>query len=131
MKKLQIIGGITKDAELKQTKNLKNYLLFDVAVSENFKNASGEWEKKTEYVKCTIYGEKLDPTRFTKGTRLFCEGKKFETSIYNEKVYLFLTVDNFMIVSKATPTSAAEKPAANQSNNEPKLDLGGEDGLPF
>lgn len=122
MKKLQIIGGITKDAELKQTKNLKNYLLFDVAVSENFKNASGEWEKKTEYVKCTIYGDKLDPTRFTKGTRLFCEGKKFETSIYNEKVYLFLTVDNYEIVSKATPSATAQQPAANQPTKADDFD---------
>jgi single-strand DNA-binding protein len=122
MKKLQIIGGITKDAELKQTKNLKNYLLFDVAVSENFKNASGEWEKKTEYVKCTIYGDKLDPTRFTKGTRLFCEGKKFETSIYNDKVYLFLTVDNYEIVSKATPSATAQQPAVNQTTKADDFD---------
>ena len=122
MKKLQIIGGITKDAELKQTKNQKNYLIFDVAVSENFKNASGEWEKKAEYVKCTIYSDKLDPTRFTKGTRLFCEGKKFETSIYNEKVYLFLTVDNYEIVSKATPSTTTQQPAVNQTSKTDDFD---------
>lgn len=121
MKKLQIIGNIAKDAETKTTKNGKKFLSFNVGINDNFKNASGEWENRTQWVSCQMYGDNIDPSRFTKGTKIFCEGK-LETSIYESKVNWYLTVNNYEIVSKPTGSTTAKQHAVNQSSNEPDFD---------
>lgn len=120
MKKLQIIGTIGKDAEQKTTKNGKSYILFSVAVNDNFKNAYGEWENRTQWVNCQLYGDNIDPSRFLKGSKIFCEGK-LETSIYESKVNWYLTVNNYEIVSKTVSTTTKQH-AVNQSSNEPEFD---------
>ena len=121
MKKLQIIGNIAKDAETKQTKGGKNFLSFSVGINENYKDANGEWVDKTQWVNCQLYGDKVDASRFTKGSKIYCDGK-LETAIYESKVIWYLTVNNFEIVSKAIPTSIAEKPALNQPNKADDFD---------
>lgn len=130
MKKLQIIGNIAKDAEKKENKGGKTFLSFSVGINENYKDANGEWVDKTQWVNCQLYGEKVDASRFTKGSKIYCDGK-LETAIYESKVIWYLTVNNFEIVSKATPSAAFQQPAANQSNNAPQEEHSGGDGLPF
>lgn len=125
MKKLQIIGTIGKDAEQKSTKNGKAYILFTVAINENYKDTSGEWANKTQWINCQLYGENIDPSRFVKGSKIFCEGK-LDTSIYESKVNWYLTVNNYEIVSKPnTPANGQQSSDSNKKNNN------GEDDLPF
>jgi len=119
MKKLQIIGTIGKDAEQKSTKNGKSYILFTVAINENYKNAYGEWENRTQWVSCQLYGDKVDATIFTKGSKIYCEGK-LETSIYESKVNWYLTVNNYEIVSKPNTYSNGQQSSENQSSDSNK-----------
>jgi hypothetical protein len=63
----------------------------------------------------------VDATRFTKGSKIYCEGK-LETAIYESKVIWYLTVNNFEIVSKAGPSATAQQPAANQPTKADDFD---------
>ena len=126
MKKLQIIGNIAKDAETKQTKGGKNFLSFSVGINENYKDAQGEWQDKTQWVNCQLYGDNVNASRFTKGSKIYCDGK-LETAIYESKVNWYLTVNNYEIVSKATASATAQQPAESQSH----LSSGRGDDLPF
>ena len=130
MKKLQIIGTIGKDAEQKSTKNGKSYILFTVAINENYKDSNGEWVDKTQWVNCQLYGDKVDATRFTKGSKIFCEGK-LDTSIYESKVNWYLTVNNYEIVSKPNTSSNGQQSSENQSSDSNKKNNNGEDDLLF
>ena len=121
MKKLQIIGTLGDDAKSKQTKGGKNYLSFSVAVNENYKDANGEWQDKTQWVSCQLYGDKVDATRFTKGSKIYCDGK-LETAIYESKVIWYLTVNNYEIVGKSATSATAQQPTANQQSKADDFD---------
>lgn len=54
MNKAIIIGRITKDIELKYTKNERQHIEFTVAVSRDYKNAEGEYE--TDFITVDAWG---------------------------------------------------------------------------
>ena len=50
MNKIMLIGNLTKDPELSETKGGVPYCNFSIAVSRNFKNADGE--RETDFFDC-------------------------------------------------------------------------------
>ena len=55
MKKIQIIGNITRDAEVKTFEGGRSVINFDVAVNEQYKSKDGEKVKKVSYIKCAVW----------------------------------------------------------------------------
>lgn len=53
MNNFNAIGRICNDLVLKETKNGKKYLRFDLAISRNYKNKDGE--KETDFISCTAF----------------------------------------------------------------------------
>lgn len=84
MNRINIIGRITKDIELKQTKNEINYTRFSIAVKRDLKDESGEygtdffnvvaWRKTAEFIS----------KYFKKGSRIAISGK-LQQNIYTDK----------------------------------------------
>lgn len=73
-----ISGNLTRDAELKSTKDGTHVLSFSVAVNDRVKNQqTGEWEDRPNYVDCTLWGERGAKIAqyMTKGARVSVEGK--------------------------------------------------------
>ena len=84
MNRVNLIGRITKDIELKQTKNEINYTRFSIAVKRDLKDESGEygtdffnvvaWRKTAEFIS----------KYFKKGSRIAISGK-LQQNIYTDK----------------------------------------------
>ena len=84
MNRINLIGRITKDIELKQTKNEINYTRFSIAVKRDLKDESGEygtdffnvvaWRKTAEFIS----------KYFKKGSRIAISGK-LQQNIYTDK----------------------------------------------
>ena len=84
MNKINIIGRITKDIELRQTKNEISVTHFSIAVKREIKDESGEygtdffnvvaWRKTAEFIS----------NYFEKGSRIAISGK-LQNNIYTDK----------------------------------------------
>jgi len=72
MYKIQCIGNLTKDAQMKKANNGKTYLTFSVAVNERKEN-----EGKTSYVDCSWFVDENSPVGkyMTKGKKVYLEGR--------------------------------------------------------
>ena len=58
MNKLNIIGRITKDVELRKTTNGTSVVQIDIAVRRNFKNSNNEYE--TDFFNVDAYGNNAE-----------------------------------------------------------------------
>jgi single-strand DNA-binding protein len=75
MKKIQIIGNIVRDAEVKTISQDKNVINFDVAVNETWKNKDGVKQEKTTYVKCAMWRQETGIAQYlTKGNKIYVDG---------------------------------------------------------
>lgn len=77
MLKATIIGNLGSDAELKYGQNGTAFLRANVASNYRVRNASGEWEDRTEWVRMTLFGNRAEALdgRLTKGMRIYAEGR--------------------------------------------------------
>ncbi len=76
MNRVTLVGRITQDAELKETRNGNQLATFAVAVSERVKTPEGEYEEKTHFFDCVRFGqvERLVP-HLGKGTKIGIDGR--------------------------------------------------------
>ncbi len=75
LRRITVIGNLTKDAEVKDVQNRKA-INFTVAVNEYFKDDKGEKLEKSTFYNCVIWRESnVNVANFlTKGTKVFIEG---------------------------------------------------------
>ena len=73
-----ISGNLTRDPDLRQTKDGMSVLSFGVAVNDRRRNPqTGEWTDYPNYIDCVMFGNRADSlSRFlTKGTKVAIEGR--------------------------------------------------------
>lgn len=77
MLKCQIIGNIGSDPELRYSASGSAFLRINVASNYRAKNEAGEWEDKTEWLRCTLFGNRAESLaeRLTKGSRIYLDGR--------------------------------------------------------
>ena len=85
MLRIEIIGNLTADAEVKSVGERKA-INFSVAVNQNFKNSSGEKIEKTSFFACTVWRDSnVNVAKYlTKGTKILIEGTP-EVDMYKDK----------------------------------------------
>ena len=50
---MEITGRLTADAEVRKTKNGKEFLSFTLVVNDNYKTKDGEFKQVAQYFNCT------------------------------------------------------------------------------
>lgn len=77
MLKLAVIGNLGNDPELKYAASGSALLRFNVASNYRAKSESGEWEDRTEWVRCTVFGKRAETlaSLLKKGTRVYADGR--------------------------------------------------------
>lgn len=76
LNKIQLIGRLGQDPELKYTTTGKTYCNITIATSKNFKQGE-EWKEKTEWHRVTVWNKKAEYINqyFKKGFLVFAEGE--------------------------------------------------------
>ena len=77
LNKVQLIGRLTKDPELKQTQAGKTMAMFSVATGKSWKNEAGEKQERTEFHNAVVFGKIADVVNMycKKGKQVYVEGE--------------------------------------------------------
>lgn len=72
MNSVQLSGRLAKDAEIKQTKNSKEFIIITIA-TDGLANEKGE--RKSDFHRCVVFGKlAADNKGLKKGASVFAEG---------------------------------------------------------
>ena len=138
LNKVQLIGNIGKDAELKYTSQSVAVASFSVATSEQWKDDVGNKQEKTEWHNITAWRKlaEICGEYVKKGGKIYVEGKLSTRSYEKDGVKQYRTeivADNIIFLSgeakpKQEETEAPQKesPKAPKSGKPAK-----DDDLPF
>lgn len=77
LNKVQLIGRITQDLELKTTQTGRNVLSFSVATNRTWKDDKGEKQERTDFHNIVSWGKQAETIAqyFIKGQEIYCEGR--------------------------------------------------------
>ena len=121
-----LVGRLTRDADLRSTKNGVSVATFNMAVNRTYTNNNGE--RQADFLNCVIWRKAAENfTNFThKGSLVGVEGR-LQTRTYDnnegQKVYVTeVVVDNFSLLEskkdvKKEPTDPGEKPKEKDDFN--------------
>ena len=126
MNKVELIGRLTKDVELKATSNEVAFCNFTLAVDRRFKDASGQ--RQTDFINCTAWRQTATfiAGHFKKGDRVAICGS-IQTRTYDDNGTKRMAVE--VIADEAEFVDSNNSPKAEaRTESEPKEDSGE---LPF
>lgn len=77
MLKATLIGNLGSDPETRYSANGSPFLRFNVASNFRTRNADGEWQDKTEWVRVTVTGQRAESLSqyLRKGTKVYVDGR--------------------------------------------------------
>lgn len=73
--KVILIGNLGADVETRYTQSGTQVNNFTVATSEKWKDKDGEWQERTEWNRCVLWGERSVVEYLNKGQQVYVEGK--------------------------------------------------------
>ena len=115
--KVQLIGRLGNDPEIKTTESGKKLVRFSLATNDNYKNAKGEKITETQWHKLIAWGKVADIAEkfLVKGTEVVVEGKlinhSYEDKEGTKKYISEIQVNELLLLNKATASSAMSNDA--------------------
>jgi len=133
MAKIQIIGNVGREPEMKMTPTGKAVCEFSVAVNR-VSNAGGARTEQTDWYRISCWGRQAETAQqyVTKGMTIFVEGRFSPRTYTNkdnvEKTSLDITCNDFQMLSRrdrdgmgggAVPANQGEAPAGPSGTFDP------------
>ena len=107
LSKIQIIGNLGRDPELRYTPSGRPVASFTVAVNQSTKNQqSGEWIESTDWFRVSVWAERGERAAETlrKGSRVFVDGRfrtrEYEANDGQKRISLEITADTVLGLDK-------------------------------
>ena len=117
MNKVQLIGRLTKDPEVKYTQNQIANLQFSIAVDRKFKNVQGQ--RESDFISCVAWRQTAEfiGKYFKKGSKIAVCGA-IQTRKYDQNgtthYVTEVVIDEAEFVESKQPTQASQAPTAPQ-----------------
>lgn len=147
LNKIQIIGHLGRDPEVRYLPNGDAVSNFSVATTEKWKNQAGEQQEATEWHRVTAFAKlaEIVGKYLKKGSQVYIEGKiqsrKYQDKDGNEKVSVEIRASEMQMLGGRTDATGDQQqpaPAARPApRSAPKAAPGGgsvddfEDSIPF
>lgn len=135
MLKAQILGNLGNDPELRYSASGQAFLRFNVAANFRARGQSGEWEDRTEWVRCTVFGNRAEALGglLKRGQRVYCDGR-LEARPWTDRenqlrAGLELLADTVELAGDRPEGSGA--PARAGGNGQGRQPAGDDDNVPF
>jgi single-strand DNA-binding protein len=121
MLKLQLIGHLGQDAQIKQVNDTK-VINFSVAHTERFKNQEGQQVEKTIWVNCQLWTDNTKMAEYlSKGRSVYVEGYPSANMFTNKEGIkmcgINCRVTNVQFIGKNT-TPKSEQETSNDTSHE-------------
>jgi single-strand DNA-binding protein len=107
LSKIQIIGNLGRDPELRYTPNGRPVASFTVAVNQSQKNQqTGEWIESTDWFRVSVWGDRGERVaeQLRKGSRVFVDGRfrtrEYEANDGQKRMSLDITADTVLGLDK-------------------------------
>ena len=107
LSKIQIIGNLGRDPELRYTPNGRPVASFTVAVNQSTKNQqTGEWIESTDWFRVSVWGDRGERAaeNLRKGARVFVDGRfrtrEYEANDGQKRMSLDITADTVLGLDK-------------------------------
>ena len=121
--KIQIVGNLGRDPELRYTPSGRAVTEFSVAVNQSTKSPQGEWVEATDWFRVSIWGERGERAAETlrKGSRVLVDGRfrtrEYEAKDGQKRMSLDISAETVLGLYKreATEGSFAGAPAGAQA----------------
>jgi len=132
LNKVQLIGNLGRDPELRHTQDNTAVCSFSIATAERFKNKEGEWVDNTEWHNIVAWGKlaEICGQYLHKGKQVYLEGKiqtrKWQDQEGGDRYTTEVKAYEMkMLGSKgdSQQSSGNYTPAPTPTNNEPDDDL--------
>ncbi|HJW23240.1 MAG TPA: single-stranded DNA-binding protein [Candidatus Limnocylindrales bacterium] len=123
--KIQIVGNLGRDPELRYTPNGRPVTEFSVAVNQSTKNQqTGEWVEATDWFRVSVWGDRAERAaeNLRKGTRVLVDGRfrtrEYETKDGRKGTSLEITADTVLSLDRREGGEGtfAGAPAGGASN---------------
>ena len=112
MNKVELVGRLTKDPEIKMTSNQTQFCSFTVAVDRRFKNSNGE--READFINCLAWKETavFINKYFHKGNRIGLTGRiqtrSYEDDFGNKHLITEVVVEETEFVENNSTNSTEE-----------------------
>lgn len=142
LNKVQIIGNLTADPEVRETPNGQKVATFSVATNRRWKDASGEFQENVEFHNCVAWRWNADLAEqyMHKGKKVYIEGylqtRNWEDTSGVKRYKTEIVTDNIILLSPAGQSentefsSAPAEAVASSSKPKKEEDINIED-IPF
>lgn len=126
MNKVEMLGNIGKEPEIRKTGTGKTVASFSVAVSRSYTTPQGEEKQFTDWINVVAWGSLAEAVgnELKKGDRVFVEGR-YSTRSYEDKSGQKRYITEVIANTIAKPIGGKEKPVTKFT------DFGVEENIPF
>ena len=129
LNKVQIIGNLGRDPEIKTIPSGQKVASFSLACSEKYTDKQGQKQEKTEWINCKAWGKlaEIIEKYVKKGSQIYVEGKIETQSFEKDGVKKYKTeiiVNQMLMLGGKGESAPNEQPAETYNQNI-------QDDLPF
>ena len=125
LNRVQLIGNLTRDPELRYTPNGTAVCTFGLATSRSWMTSEGERKEETQFHRIVAWNKLAELTGqiLKKGQRVYVEGRLTYRTITdkqgNQKIITEIVLDDFIAFNSAKPK---EKTEEEQEKESPKTE---------
>jgi single-strand DNA-binding protein len=115
LNKVQLIGNLTAEPEVRETPNGQKVATFSVATNRKWKDQSGQMQEEVEYHNCVAWRGLADIAEqyMHKGKKVYIEGylktRTWEDTAGVKRYKTEVVSDNVILLSSATGTSGSSE----------------------
>ncbi len=125
MNRITLIGNLGADPRSQYIGDAK-YCKFDIATTESYKDKEGEWQERTDWHRCIIWGkERVDyaMAHLLKGDKVYVDGSYRKRS-YEDKDGVMrhvaeVVVSSYMVLKHSGTTHEPEHHLSNADDDLP------------
>ncbi len=125
LNKMMIIGNLGADPELRYTPSGKAVANLRVAVNHNYRDASGEWQKETQWFTVEVWDQAAERVaeQVRKGNKVYAEGRlrtrEWEGNDGQKRTSVEIRADRVLSLERREPPEGGYADASRGGNQEP------------